>query len=105
MASLTSADAAARALNCLGVDLDSYAVSDRTNLLEVFNEYFEERESDEDSNGSGKTYSREENVKLFMLVGEDDDDDDDGLCLDDFDEDMVEGRIGELQSCVLMYAG
>ena len=101
MASRTSADAAARALNCLGVDLDSYAVSDRTNLLEVFNEYFEERESDEDSNGSGKTYSREENVKLFMLVGEDDD----GLCLDDFDEDMVEGRIGELQSCVMMYAG
>ena len=53
------------------------------------------RESDEDSNGSGKTYSREENVKLFMSVGDDDDNDDDGLCLDDFDEDMVEGRIGE----------
>ena len=93
MASRTSADAAAGALNCLGVDLDSYAVSDRANLLEVFNEYFEERKSDEDS---GKTYSREEKVELFMLVGEDDDDDDDdGLCLDDFDEDMVEGRIGE----------
>ena len=32
-----------------------------------------------------------------MLVGEDDDDDDgnDGMCLDDFDEDIVEGRIGE----------
>ena len=76
------------------MDLDSYAVSDRANLLEVFNEYFEEIESDEDSNGSGKTYSRGENIKLFMLVGEDDDDDD-GLCLDDFDEDIVEGRIGE----------
>ena len=32
---------------------------------------------------------------LFMLVGEDDDDDDDGLCLDDFNDNIVEGRIGE----------
>ena len=31
---------------------------------------------------------------LFMLVGEDDDDDD-GLCLDDFNDNIVEGRIGE----------
>ena len=54
MASRTSADAAAKALNCLGVDLDSYAVSDRAEELN-FNGYFEERESDEDSNGSGKT--------------------------------------------------
>ena len=29
-----------------------------------------------------------------MIVGEDDDDDD-GLCLDDFDKDIVERRIGE----------
>ena len=59
MANRTSAYDAAKALNCLGADLDSYAVSDRTGLFEVFDDYFEERESDDDSTGSGKTYCKQ----------------------------------------------
>ena len=96
MASCTSANEAARALNCLGggggggIWIVTMSVTELIHWKCLMNISKRERVM----RTVMALVRLIPNVKLFMLVGENGDDDD-GPCLDDFDEEIVEGGIGE----------